>query len=163
MGRDICPFYLYESTGWFSSKEICKVTDNQISSTTYKNYCYGNYERFPNYKPEQSDSSGGCYLTSACVEAMGLSDDCHELTTLRSFRDHWLSRQEGGREEIAEYYKIAPPIVEKIHSSENSLEVLKRLYAELVRPCVEFIQNGQNESAHALYRATTEMLKKEYL
>ena len=60
----------------------------------YKWYCesYGSYEdpdkvrECRRYK-ESGSSSGGCYFTSACVEAQGLPDDCHELTALRKFRD----------------------------------------------------------------------------
>lgn len=162
MSSNVCPFYLYESSGWLSSKQTCKVTNVEINSTTYKNYCDGYYERCPNYKPADSSSSG-CYLTSACVEAMGLCDNCFELTTLRDFRDNWLSKQTGGPEEIAEYYRIAPSIVDRIHSSENSLQTLKGLFDDLVRPCVELIQSGKNEAAHRLYRTTTEELKKRYL
>lgn len=163
MSSDVCPFYLYESTGWLSSKQTCKVTNVEISSTTYKNYCNGYYDRCPNYKPSNSGGGSNCYLTSACVEAMGLSDDCFELTTLRNFRDNWLSHQDGGKEEIEEYYKIAPAIVDKIHSSENSVQELKDLFDKLVRPCVEYINAGKNEAAHSLYRSTTERLKKRYL
>ena len=45
----------------------------------------------------------GCYLTSACVTARGLSDQCEELQALRSFRDGYLSEQPGGPAEIEQY------------------------------------------------------------
>ena len=163
MSCDICPFYLYESTGWISSRQTCKVTNAEINSTTYKNYCDGYYERCPNYKPADSGNSGGCYLTSACVEAMGRCDNCFELTTLRAFRDHWLSQQDGGREEIKEYYHIAPAIVDKIHASDDCRQVLTNLYFRLVMPCVEMIKAGKNEEAHCLYREITNELKRKYL
>jgi len=31
-------------------------------------------------------SSFGCYLTTACVDAKNLADDCRELTILRKFK-----------------------------------------------------------------------------
>ena len=161
MPTDNCPFYLYENTGWFSYKETCKMTANTISPATYQNYCNGNYENCPNFKPH--NDSGGCYLTSACIEAMGLPDDCFELTTLRRFRDNWLAVQEGGSAEIAEYYQIAPEIVRKIHESGDCLQILTELFNKLVKPCVGYIEEGRNVEAHALYKATTEELKEKYL
>lgn len=159
---DFCPFYRYES-GIFSYRDECKKTGKKnLDSELYNNYCKGNYSSCPYFKP-QSSSSGGCYLTSACVEAMGLPDDCLELTTLRNFRDNWLAVQEGGAAEIAEYYRIAPEIVRRIHASEDCLQILKDLFTNLVRPCVALIEKERNEDAHALYRSITEELKDKYL
>ena len=36
---------------------------------------------------DSSSSKSGCFLSSACAQALDLRDDCKELTTLRSFRD----------------------------------------------------------------------------
>ena len=44
--------------------------------------------------------SGGCYLTTACVVAKNLPDDCEELTALRNFRDTYLRNHENGEEDI---------------------------------------------------------------
>lgn len=161
MPKDICPFYLYESAGWLSSRETCKAVDREISSTTYNNYCEGNYQNCPNYKPPKAEN--GCYLTSACVEAMGMNDDCYALTVLRGFRDHWLANQAGGQAEIQEYYRVAPLIVEKIHAAPDSDLILKNLYANLVRPCVAHIAAGRYEAAHELYASTAVALKDKYL
>lgn len=162
---DICPFYVYESTGYFSSRETCNVTQAAISSDTYKRYCKGNYSKCPNYTAaEKSQSSGsGCYLTTACVEAMGLPDDCRELTVLRNFRDHWLREKVTGPAEIAEYYEIAPQIVERIQRSEERMELLKGIYDEMITPCVDDIQAGNYETAHERYRRETMKLKERYL
>ena len=161
MAKDVCPFYHYESAGWISYKETCKAVGREISSTTYNNYCAGNYQNCPNYKPQ--GNSGGCYLTSACVEAMQMRDNCHALTVLRDFRDQWLAKQKGGPEEIEEYYRIAPQIVEKIHAEADSISILKDLYEKLVRPCVICIEAGEYEKAHELYASTAVALKKQYL
>ena len=37
----------------------------------------------------------GCFLTTACCEVLGLSDDCFELRTLRRYRDRVLHRHAG--------------------------------------------------------------------
>lgn len=158
-----CPFYIIDKNTMFSYEDHCAKTGRSIAKTTYDMYCNAwesGYSKCPNFQPDKDP--GGCYLTSACVEAMGLCDCCNELTTLRRFRDNWLANQPNGQAEINEYYQIAPTIVERIHSKPNSLEILKELYETLIVPCVEHIQAGRNEAAHELYRASTISLKETY-
>lgn len=159
-----CPFYVYESTGWFSYKETCRRTGRDISSSTYNAYC-NNYEsgysKCPNFKPEEE--SKGCFISSACIEAKGLCDCCKELTILRDFRDNWLLNQPEGKKDIDEYYSIAPTIVEKIYASKNRMALLNELYDRLVIPCVELIEAGDNEAAWELYRKITNGLREKFL
>ena len=56
--------------------------------------------------------AGTCFLTTACVEAENLSDDCYELNTLRNFRDSYVRGLPEGDAIISEYYDIAPKIIE---------------------------------------------------
>ena len=102
-----------------------------------------------------SGSGSGCFLTSACVEARGLPDDCEELSLLRQYRDSYLRRRPGGTEEIREYYRIAPRIVEAVNAKENAGEIWDRVYEEMVRPCVRMIRAGAMEDAFRLYKAYT--------
>ena len=119
-----CPFYWYRS-GVISYEDGCNQNKSlKLDRAMYDNYCNtDHYDRCPYFKPGASQSSSGCYLTSACVEAMQKSDDCFELTTLRRFRDEWLANQPGGKEEIEEYYRIAPEIVAKIHASDACAQI----------------------------------------
>ncbi len=47
---------------------------------------------------------GGCFITTACCEVLGLDDDCFELRTLRRYRDQVLAARPGGDADIARYY-----------------------------------------------------------
>ena len=117
---------------------------------------YGGGSRDP--KNRQSTSSGsdpGCFLTSACVQARGLPDDCEELTVLRRYRDGYLRHRPGGEDEIRQYYAIAPRIVEAVNAKENAAEIWNRVYEEMVLPCVRMIQSGTMEDAFGLYKAYT--------
>ena len=40
---------------------------------------------------------GGCFITSACCEVLGLDEDCFELRALRRYRDRVLASRPGGR------------------------------------------------------------------
>lgn len=142
----------------------CMKADCDVSEETYYKYCRNyDYEDCSIYKAENDSDSGYCYLTTACVTAKNLPDNCHELETLRHFRDNWLAKQEGGQCEIKEYYIIAPKIVTSINANENAREIWERLYRNLVLPCVSYIENGENEKAHKLYRETTLILKEQFL
>ena len=115
-------------------------------------------------KPSSSGSSSddGCFLTTACVSAKQLPDDCDELQTLRAYRDGYLKSRENGPEDIAEYYSCAPGIVKNINALPEADQIWTKLYESLVLPCVAFIKAGENEKAYRLYKETTLSLKEEY-
>lgn len=101
-----------------------------------------------------SNASGGCFLTTACCEHKGLSDDCELLQTLRKFRDEFVSK-----ELVEEYYKIAPAIVEKIKKDEFKDSWLDYVY-DIAKTCEYLIHTKQNETAVNLYKAMVSTLKK---
>jgi len=101
---------------------------------------------------DKSSSSKSCLVSSACVEAMSLSDNCFELNTLRKFRDSYLINIPNGNSEINNYYQIAPTIVNKIYQLQNPMEYLKITYHSLVLPCVRLIIEGKNEEAFSHYK-----------
>ena len=154
-----CPHYYWDH-GY-----ACRKTGKNVNDDTYNKYCrYGiyDYSDCPIYKAESSSSSG-CFLTSACVEAKGLPDDCRELTILRRYRDEYLAKQDCGQCEINRYYHIAPQIVEKIKALPDAPTMFEQIYNELVLPCVHLIDAGSMEEAHTLYRDYTLLLEKKYL
>ncbi len=102
--------------------------------------------------PEGESNSGGCFVSTACCEAMGLSDDCEELQTLRHFRDTYLLASREGEKEVAAYYAHSPRVLKKIRSEANSRETLRRIYHELVVPTVKMIHRKEYAAAHTHYR-----------
>ena len=167
MARD-CPFLKWDNSIGFLGGLRCIASQERVEtgSALYNTYCHNyesGYSKCPHFKGDSGSSSGGCYLTSACVEAMGLADNCLELTTLRSFRDGWLAKQDGGKALIDEYYRIAPKIVDAIHAEPNSDEILRKLYGEMVVPCVEDIEAGDMGKARMRYENWTNRLKLHWL
>lgn len=79
----------------------------------------------PYVEPEKKDDSG-CYLTTACMRALSQSfnDDCHELGTLRAFRDAYV--KERHPEAVEEYYRVAPKIVAAISQREDMIVLRKK-------------------------------------
>ena len=107
-------------------------------------------------------SSGVCYLTTACVNARGLPDNCLELTTLRAFRDKVLMSSSVGREVIREYYQVAPQIVERVNALDNSQRVWNKAYLDIQRT-VNLVREGKFNEAFENYKRMTIFLKEKHL
>lgn len=130
---------------YWSSGNYCQAKKGYVSGN-----CDYNYTSCVYYN--EGNGSGGCFLTTACVEWKGLPDDCDELQTLRKYRDTYLNSFEDGRKDVEQYYKIAPGIVERITNSPNKDKLLESIYTELVLPCVDLIKKGKYSEAHWHYK-----------
>ena len=151
-----CPYYYYNYNSY-----ACRKINKDVNEDTYYKYCRTySYDSCPIYK---GNDTSGCFLTSACVEAKGLADDCRELTILREFRDSYLKSTPEGASDICEYYHTAPAIVEKIKDKSDAKETFARIYEELVLPCVTLIEAGKLTEAHSAYKEYTRRLQKQYL
>ena len=130
-----------------------------------KNYGskWGDFSNLDKSGGSSGSGSAGCFLTSACVKAKGLPDDCEELTTLRNFRDTYMRNQPGGEADIKEYYRIAPGIVSAINQRLDADNIWKRIYEELIVKCVEMIKAGEYASTYELYKGYTIRLQEMYL
>lgn len=136
----------------------CKNANKWVDRHTFDTYC-STYPDKCGY-----NTGGGCYLTTACVGAMGLPDNCHELETLRSFRDGYIMNEvDCGENVIKDYYSTAPQIVENVNSLENHEEIWKALYENEIVPCVELINQNEYQKAYEKYSSMTKMLGEKYL
>jgi hypothetical protein len=64
-----------------------------------------------------------CLITTACIKAKGLSDNCPELTTVRAFRESYIRALPNGEEIIREYYELAPRIIAGIDKIDDAQQV----------------------------------------
>lgn len=150
-----CSYYTFRQNDYYCTKK-----GDYVNSDIYYKYCRNyDYADCPIYK---GDSSGGCYLTSACMYSKGLPDDCYELETLRNYRDTWLKNSKEGESIIAHYYEVAPKIVSAINEMMNSKEIYEKIYEKMVKPCVEYIEQKKYQETLELYRDMTLQLEKEY-
>lgn len=109
-----------------------------------------------------SSSSGGglCYITTACVKALNLPDDCDELQTLRKFRDEYMLADPERATLVAEYYDSAPEIVEKLNKLPASEGLYREIFNEFIVTSVDAIKQGDNERALELYKEGVATCKK---
>ncbi|MEO1126844.1 MAG: DUF4157 domain-containing protein, partial [Cyanobacteria bacterium J06639_16] len=114
------------------------------------------------YDPNAKKKKGGCFITTACVKAKGLADDCEELTILRQFRDNYMYSISNGSDMISEYYKIAPEIVDRISKLPDGKRIFVELYDQVVKS-VNLVKAGKNEAAMQNYISIVRDLKNRYL
>ncbi len=110
--------------------------------------------RFEDVKRQQKagECRSGCFITTASCDGVGLDDNCWELQTLRKFRDGWMSQSAGMREEIDDYYSIAPLIVDRIHARGDANKIWQLVYTSYILPSAILIKLGLNKQAYRLYK-----------
>ena len=110
---------------------------------------------------DDSGGGGGCFITTACTSHAGLPDDCHELQTLRAFRDTYVTAVPGGPEMIADYYRTAPATVSAIEASANRDAVLGRLF-QVITSAVRAIEGGRQAEALEIYSRLVAELREDF-
>lgn len=103
---------------------------------------------------------GGCFLTTACVQTMGMADDCWVLETARKFRDTYMVGTPERARDIMNYYAMAPIIVEKINARDDSKKVWKSLFWKHIVPFVDAAKQNENDKAYKLYLEMIERAKE---
>ena len=159
-----CQFYYYDRD------YCCRLLKNSdrkyvLDSEWVHRYCWGyNYNDCPYYqnKSDMESSSGGCFLTSACVIAKNLPDNCHELEVLRTFRDSFVLGLESGPDDVKHYYSVAPKIVDAINRLEDATTIWTQIFNELVTKCVGLIDEGQYIQAYDFYKHYIQCLEEQY-
>ncbi len=150
--------------GNYGKCKDCKWGEPEYGSWKWHCTHYGIYQDpdevidCPAFKVRGSGSDG-CFLTTACCEYKGLPDDCYELETMRKFRDNYIAKQSYGEKLIKDYYAEAPAIVEKINNSENSEEILEKMY-ETITEIIKMVDVGNNDEAIIHYMMLLHDLSK---
>lgn len=118
------------------------------------------YEAITKINGEKKESSGSCYLTTACMKHYqdDFDDNCYELTVLRWFRDNYVTK-----EDIVHYYEIAPSIVEAIDKEEKCDLIYDYIYDNIIDYCVTEIENGNYFNAYNRYKESILFLEKEFV
>lgn len=105
---------------------------------------------------------GGCYITSAVCETLGLPDDCYTLQTLRKFRDSYMLATNVRRTYVQEYYATAPKAVSVIKEKENAKEIFAQLYSDYILPALLAIEQGNLDRAFKIYRQLVYHVRAKY-
>lgn len=142
----------------FYDGEVDKPHDAAHVNINYDKETWSSTTHGPD-KSDTNSSSGGCYLTSACMKYFQdkFDDNCYELTVLRWFRDNFVSK-----EDIEHYYEVAPIIVETINKEEKSDIIYNYIYDNIVDYCVEQIEQGNYANAYSRYKNSVLILEEQF-
>jgi len=110
---------------------------------------------------EKCEPPEGCFITTACCEALGLNDDCFELRALRRYRDQVLAQRPGGADDIAAYYELAPLILARLPRETRNAR-LRSVYARYILPSALAAALGLNTLAYRLYVAMLDKLSRAF-
>jgi hypothetical protein len=138
----------------------CKVCGRQTERLDSV-LCEDCYARGAYNEEKDIRNRGGCFITSACVSAMNLPDNCYELETLRAFRDNVLLTDDSGKKLVKKYYKIAPEIVSMIDKDSKRKEIYRKVYAE-IKNIVSLIEQKKKSEAIREYSKIVDNLQSRY-
>lgn len=92
-----------------------------------------------------------CFITTAVCVDLGLPDDCHELTTLRAFRDRHMTSNAQRLGMLARYYDESPSIVAKIQAHPQRSTIYAELREKFIAPAVRAAESGNDLLAEMTY------------
>lgn len=104
-----------------------------------------------------------CYITTACVKAMNLPDDCLELKALRGLRDNYVLKLTEGKSLWRDYKATAPGIIMAIESRREPKKIYEMIFTNYIQPIAQLALDGKNKDALLQYKEMTDWLKKEFL
>lgn len=138
--------------------------DDEWYGSWYCDYC-GPYPFLApcpkcNSKNIEHYSDRKCYITTACCDYMDLPDDCDILSTMRTFRDQYGSVEHP--DEVEEYYRLAPMIINNIDKSGNNNEIYSDIY-NILKEIVQLVEVNKMEDAYRLYKKMTCDLKDRFM
>lgn len=109
-------------------------------------------------KKAASSGGGGCFITTACVDVMGMKDDCWVLETARGFRDTYMVAEPDRAFELAKYYETAPTLLEKINEKEDKNKILKSVFWKFIIPFCSLVKEDKLEEARVKYKEMMTMV-----
>ena len=119
----------------------------------------GTYESVTKVDGNKETSSGGCYLTTACMRRFNedFDDAGYELTVLRWFRDTFVSKID-----INHYYEIAPIIVDAINENPECDKIYDYIYENVIDECIKAIEQEDYEFAYNRYKSSILAFEETY-
>ena len=157
----------YYGKGTVKDEEKAKKYYLKIFSDTFKSaeeqkekFGLEACETWEKIKPVQK---GGCYITTATCNSLGVKDDCYELNLFRNYRDNWVRSQIDGQQLINEYYRVAPIIVKNINTMADSKVVYQKIWDNYLTKCVSLIEQKKFNECKVIYVKMVLHLKDRYL
>jgi len=137
---------------------------------THKGYVAGSDDRssFGSKSPEDCgtgethDNSSCCYLTSACLDSMGIPRTALEMKAMKVLTKNYILKSFAGKRGYVTYRKRAPTIVRAINSITDSQETWIRVY-EILKEVTSDVISGRYEEGYQKYKSLFFGLEDKFL
>jgi hypothetical protein len=135
-----------------------------------------NHNSYEDYKSNSDSSSGGgssggssggdsggscCYVTTACLDAMGLPRDSLELRAMKVLTNNHILRSFSGKRDYVTYQRKGPKIVQAIESREDAQSIWRSIYDQLKNVTASILSNNYEEG-HQQYKELILGLEKQF-
>ena len=102
------------------------------------------------------------YVMTAYCDIKGLGYDCEERTCLLNFSVEYMMNNKEGQEFLTEYEGIGPVIAARLRNDAYRMDVISELEETYIRPAIEMVHSGENDTAQKTYIEMIESLKRRY-
>lgn len=113
-------------------------------------------------RSREKQSSGGCFITTAVCDILGMKDDNFYLAILRIFRDNYLQKKPETIEILEEYDFIGPIISSYMEKDCKKEETANNVFVKGIVPIVDDICNKKYNLAVKKYLNMTKCLINLY-
>jgi len=107
-------------------------------------------------------SSSGCYITTACLDAMNLPRNSLEMRAMKILTRKHILRSFSGRRDFLLYGRKAPVVVQAIEARSDAREIWNGVY-ERLKSVTENTVSGNYKTAHEEYRDLVLGLEREFV
>ncbi|MFI3194189.1 MAG: tetratricopeptide repeat protein [Methylococcaceae bacterium] len=111
---------------------------------------------------EAQEKLDACFITTATINALGITNGETVLNQFRTFRDEWLSQQAFGAAAIARYYDIAPRYIDLINQQADAAAVYHWLWSDYLASCHNQLQQNDYRAAYHTYRSMLAALSQGF-
>ena len=161
-----CAACTYMSENLDCGKYWCekKGEDRKASDPKCSSFCEA-YRRSNSARENMynnSNASGGCYLTTIMCTILNYPDDNYYLNTLRGFRDNFMKQNPKYFPLLLTYDFVGPMIAYELEKDPNGKVIAMTFFNHYITKAVSAIEEGKNETAINIYKAMTEELANNY-
>ncbi len=139
----------------------CNLDWHVVSTSEYNNNCNYNYGNSCS-KKTNSNSSGGCFITTVTCKILNKQDDDDVMEGLRRFRNEVLQKDKRYEEILMNYDVVGPIIANNLLKDENKEKIAGTVYEHVLTPISRLVENGENDKAVEAYYQMTLMFINYY-
>ena len=112
---------------------------------------------------EDYDTHLECYVTTACIRAAHLPDNCWELEAMRELRGKYVAHLPDGPGLIREYDETSPALVRAIDQRPNSRQIWRSVYDQMIVPIAKLVRQNNYQEAFDQYSRKFQKLSGSFL